>query len=96
MQKRKRKAEKKLYKNKQEKKREKYTQALRGLKWAYTKKSDASLELNKAILEAFIFYIFVFTYSTLWLQFYYNHMAKISSINYQSTLKVVQCNNCHL
>ena len=30
-----------------------YTQALREVKFAYTKKSDFSLEVNKAMLEAF-------------------------------------------
>ena len=41
------------YMRKKSKRSKNYTQALRGLKCAYTKKNVFSLELNTAILEAF-------------------------------------------
>ena len=51
MQKRKRKSDKIREKKTKEAKR--YTQALREVKFAYTKKNAFSLEVNTAILEAF-------------------------------------------
>ena len=52
MQKRKRKSDK-IREKKKTKEAKKYTQALREVKFAYTKKNAFSLEVNTVILEAF-------------------------------------------
>ena len=55
VQKRKRKIEKKFCKNMRKKVKEvkNYTQGLRGVRPAYTKKNDFSIEVKTTILEAF-------------------------------------------